>query len=159
MLITRHRFLLHIGTGLSIFISSAILSQPDGIAPFNNETVLRNFSDALITRIGDADLTAAKNLAIKNSHRDDDITQHNLNEVFDSLGQHLANSEPLKVEFVQESKFGRSFIRHQYSLNRPLKHSLEHPREQSWQALRCMLTYRRKTDGWRLNQLWCNGVH
>lgn len=131
---------------LSIFaggaIAAAVASEVNA-APFPNEDALRAFSNVLIDRIGGTDLAAAEAMAKNNSHLDDEITQQNLSEVFAFLKRSGVGGGVAKTYFVQESKFGRSFIRHQYSL------------DHAQQSLRCMLTYRWKTDGWRLNQLWC----
>lgn len=129
---------------LSIIVTSPVLSDTADSAPFNDAQTLRRFSDFLITKIAQLELHEAETLAKKNSHVDDKITQQNLDEVFAELRNQLPTGESMQEQFVQQSNFGRSFIRHQYSL----KHAQ--------QSTRCMLTYRRKTDGWRLNQLWCS---
>ena len=112
-------------------------------APFSNELELRQFSDMLVQQIGDGALEAAKNVAVDNSHLDDEIAQRNISETFDLLPSKLISDDVYQTTYVETSKFGRSFIRHQYAF------------DNAEQALRCMLTYRRKTDGWRLNQIWC----
>ncbi len=123
--------------------TAAAVTSEINAAPFTNEDALREFSNVLIDRIGSTDLAAAEAMAKNNSHLDDVITQQNLSEVFAFLKRTGVGGSVAKTYFVQESKFGRSFIRHQYSL------------DNAKQSLRCMLTYRWKTDGWRLNQLWC----
>lgn len=113
-------------------------------APFVNDTALRRFSDSLMDLLSLGKIEQAGRLARENSHLDDPVVQQNLDEVFNELVNNaLVGTAPV-VRYVQNSKFGRSFIRHQYAL----------VAEDS--SMRCMITYRRKTDGWRLNQLWCN---
>lgn len=112
-------------------------------APFINDLEIRRFSDELINAIAKTDIHAAAQYARANSHLDDDITQKNLTGVFENLALALENQGDFAIKFVQESRFGRSFIRHQYAL------------KNAHLTLRCMLTYRRKAAGWRLNQLWC----
>lgn len=117
--------------------------EPVSEAPFSNETALRKFSDALVKQIGGGAIDLAETTAIANSHLDDEVAQRNIAETFDLLPTKLDGAETFETKYVQMSKFGRSFIRHQYAF------------ENGEKSLRCMLTYRRKTDGWRLNQLWC----
>lgn len=119
-------------------------AKPAQPAPFTNEQALREFSNALIGEIGRTNLDSAESSARKNSHLDDEITQQNLNDVFVVLKRLLNEPHIMESRFVQQSKFGRSFIRYQYSLSN------------AQLSIRCMLTYRRKTEGWRLNQLWCS---
>ena len=113
-------------------------------APFANDIAMRQFSDDLMTLLGDGDLEQAQKAAIANSHLDDPVAQKNLDEAFKLLTEKLDRSAKIAADYVQTSKFGRSFLRHQYALEAPDF------------AMRCMATYRRKTDGWRLNQLWCH---
>lgn len=113
-------------------------------APFDSNIAMRQFSEDLMTLLGTGELARAQQSAVGNSHLDDPVAQENLNEAFDMLAKKLAGAPKLAVNYVQTSKFGRSFLRHQYTLAAPDF------------AMRCMMTYRRKTDGWRLNQLWCH---
>lgn len=152
-------------------IVSAELSPPALLphAPFTNDVEILRFSEHLMTSLGETKLDAAVALARRNSHLDDKTTQQNLTETFESLHKHLNrgelnhsqlshrqfdtrqfnpgqfnNGHGFEIRYIQRSAFGRSFIRHQYELQNDM------------QKLRCMITYRRKTDGWRLNQLWCS---
>ena len=124
---------------------STVTSAPVAVvsAPFQDERALRQFSDHLMQLLAEGKLESAQHAAVRNSHGDDAVAQQNISTMFASLRDQLADISGSNTEFVQTSHFGRSFMRHQYSL---------HGREF---ALRCMLTYRRKTDGWRLNQIWC----
>ena len=113
-------------------------------APFANDNAMREFSDELMTRLGNGELEQAQRKAVENSHLDDPVVQQNLDEAFAALAQKLTPVAALSADYIQTSKFGRSFVRHQFALgNRAF-------------SMRCMMTYRRKTDGWRLNQLWCH---
>ncbi|MGR8948796.1 MAG: hypothetical protein ACU84Q_12160 [Gammaproteobacteria bacterium] len=112
-------------------------------APFKNEVELRDFSELLVNHIGRRSIQLARDVAVANSHLDDEVVQRNIAETFELLPKKLVSESMYKTQYVQTSKFGRSFIRHQYAF------------ENSGHSMRCMLTYRRKTDGWRLNQVWC----
>lgn len=141
----RNRFLVSI-TFATCLVTTGFANADSGIssAPFANDSALRQFSDSLMGLLSIGKIEEARQFAIRNSHLDDPVVQQNLNDVFDAIkGNPLTDTEPT-VSYVQTSKFGRSFIRHQYTLN------------SANIAMRCMMTYRRKTDGWRLNQLWCN---
>ena len=116
----------------------------ENTAPFTTASALQTFSETLMRLVSHGDVEQAERLAVANSHLDDPITQQNLADAFDTLKETLRASAILSLDYVQTSKFGRSFLRHQYAL------------ENADVAMRCMLTYRRKTAGWRLNQLWCH---
>ena len=113
-------------------------------APFANDNAMREFSDKLMTRLGNGELEQAQRKAVENSHLDDPVVQQNLDEAFAALAQKLTPVAALSADYIQTSKFGRSFVRHQFALGNEAF------------SMRCMMTYRRKTDGWRLNQLWCH---
>ena len=113
-------------------------------APFANDDAMREFSDELMTRLGNGELEQAQRKAVENSHLDDPVVQQNLDEAFAALAQKLTPVAALSADYIQTSKFGRSFVRHQFALDNEAF------------SMRCMMTYRRKTDGWRLNQLWCH---
>ncbi|MEM7469324.1 MAG: hypothetical protein AAF387_20905 [Pseudomonadota bacterium] len=139
----RVRFSNAIALSILLWHLTANSTETLSTAPFIDETEIRAFSEQLLAEIGVSGLAGAKNTAIENSHLDDKITQRNLAAEFAKLAELVTEWDELNIEYVQTSKFGRSFIRHQYAVtNRDV-------------ALRCMLTFRRKTDGWRLNQLWC----
>ena len=144
-MIKRNRVLVSI-TFATCLITTGFANTNSGIssAPFANDSALRQFSDSLMALLSIGNIEEARQFAIGNSHLDDPVVQQNLNEVFDAIKSNALDDTRLTVSYVQTSKFGRSFIRHQYTLTA------------ADIAMRCMMTYRRKTDGWRLNQLWCN---
>ena len=133
-------------SAITLLLGNALIPTANSAesAPFRSEIALETFSRSLIGEIANTNLDSAKSIARNNSHLDDEITQRNLQDVFFALKHLVGDGQTMESRFVQQSKFGRSFIRHQYSLSN------------AELTIRCMLTYRRKTAGWRLNQLWCS---
>ena len=127
-----------------VYIAKNVSLAETPTAPFANDKVMREFSDELMARLGNGEIEQAQLTAVKNSHLDDPVVQQNLNAAFAFLTEKLSPPAAHNVDYVQTSKFGRSFVRHQFAL----------ANEEF--SMRCMMTYRRKTDGWRLNQLWCH---
>ncbi len=113
-------------------------------APFKVEKELRQFTQEIIESLVTIEFEFVASRIVKNSHLDDPTAQKNLldfNEKFP--GQLATLGSGANTQYIQRSKFGSSFIRYQYDISG------------TESAIRCMFTYRRKTDGWRLNQLIC----
>lgn len=112
-------------------------------APYRTLAAAREGSDRLteiLQREGAVEVLA---LATRESHLDDPRVQENLTRMRKALPSHMESlGEIQEIEFVGLDRFMSSFGRYNYRV------------KCSEGELRLMFTWRRKTDGWRLNQFY-----
>ena len=129
-----------------IFISAAHAQNLSSglVAPFRSMTELDQFSKTLFADLATHDFDEVFKRIKKSAHQDDEKVMENLVAFSASFPQQRSTLRtPIRTRYIQQSKFGGSFLRHQYEIG------------DADSRLRCMVTYRRKTDGWRINQLLC----
>jgi len=112
-------------------------------APYRNADQIRHGARTLLDLLLQDGAPAALRHARENSHLDDPKVQANLDWATRTLPDRLA---PLghchRVTLSDEERFASSFMRFHFVLD-----CAQGQRQ-------FMLTYRRKTDGWRLNQFY-----
>lgn len=112
-------------------------------APYRNPDQIRHGARALLDLLVQDGAAAALHSARENSHLDDPKVQTNLDWAAQTLPDRLAPLGPCQqVTLSDEERFASSFMRFHFVLD------CAHGQRQF------MLTYRRKTDGWRLNQFY-----
>lgn len=127
-----------------VFAGLCLISSGAGAeAPYRSLADAREGSDLILQTLQESGAEAALALAVRESHQDDPRVQKNLSQMTARLPAHMASLGPLgEAEFTGLDRFMSAFGRYNY-----LVHGAEGD-------LRVMLTYRRKTDGWRLNQFY-----
>ncbi|MBM4227247.1 MAG: hypothetical protein FJ164_05830 [Gammaproteobacteria bacterium] len=112
-------------------------------APYRSLADARRGADLIVQTLRQSGPEAALALAVRESHLDDPRVQENLTRMKSSFPGHMATlGAPTEAEFTGLDRFMSSFGRYNYLLQCPDG------------QLRLMFTYRRKTDGWRLNQFY-----
>ncbi len=112
-------------------------------APFRTIKDAENAATLITRNLFASDVVAAVQLAIRDSHLDDPYTQKNLQWVQKDLPMKLNRlGKPVRFIPTGTDRFVSAFVRFNFLLHYERG------------ALRLMLTFRRKTAGWRLNQLY-----
>ncbi|MEN9726386.1 MAG: hypothetical protein RL434_752 [Pseudomonadota bacterium] len=112
-------------------------------APYRTLADARSGADLIIQTLRESGPEAALDLAVRESHRDDPRVQKNLTEMRARFPAHMATlGASGEADFTGLDRFMSSFGRYNYLLRCANG------------ELRLMFTYRRKTDGWRLNQFY-----
>lgn len=112
-------------------------------APYPTIAAAATGATALIEVLIAEGATASLALAVRDSHQDDPRVQRNLAAIAATLpAKRAALGSVQRRELVSTDRFASSFVRFTWLLRG------------STGELRVMFTYRRKTDGWRLNQYY-----
>jgi hypothetical protein len=134
---------LPVWRGLILAALGACSVAASAEAPYRSLADARRGADLIVETLRQSGPDAALDLAVRESHLDDPRVQENLARMKAGFPAHMATlGAPTEAEFTGLDRFMSSFGRYNYLLQCPEG------------QLRLMFTYRRKTDGWRLNQFY-----